>query len=121
MKHHVERTSPKGQQFIGTCRLCGLTGLTSSGALQDCENVRGLSEDEAMVESILAPKPQSFREGLQHLINCHSMENGSDTPDFILADYLSNCLNNFDVIVSARERWYGRAPNPIANPPAVDR
>lgn len=54
MKHHVERTSPKGpgQDFIGTCRLCGKTGLKASAALEDCENVRGLTADEALVESI---------------------------------------------------------------------
>ncbi len=52
MKHHVERTSPKGQDFIGTCRLCGMTGLKTSAALEDCENVRGLTAEEALIESI---------------------------------------------------------------------
>lgn len=55
MKHHVERTSPKGpgQPFIGTCRLCGMKGLKASAALEDCENVRGLTAEEALVETIL--------------------------------------------------------------------
>jgi len=55
MKHHIERTSPKGpgQTFIGTCRLCGKAGLKASAALEDCENVRGLTAEEAMVESIV--------------------------------------------------------------------
>jgi hypothetical protein len=54
MKHHVERTSPKGpgSPFIGTCRLCGKTGLRASAALEDCENVRGLTTEEALVEAI---------------------------------------------------------------------
>lgn len=52
--------------------------------------------------------PPSFREDLETLINRHSKENGSDTPDFILADYLIFCLNAFDQAVSAREKWYGR-------------
>jgi hypothetical protein len=54
MKHHVERTSPKGpgSPFIGTCRLCGKTGLRASAALEDCENVRGLTVEHAMVEII---------------------------------------------------------------------
>ena len=52
MKHHVERTSPKGQAFVGTCRLCGKTDLKMSAALEDCENVRGLTVEEAMIESI---------------------------------------------------------------------
>jgi hypothetical protein len=39
--------------FIGTCRLCGKTGLKASAALEDCENVRGLSADEALIETIV--------------------------------------------------------------------
>jgi hypothetical protein len=55
MKHHVERTSPKGPgtTFIGTCRLCGKPNLPASAALEDCENVRGLTAEEALVETIL--------------------------------------------------------------------
>ncbi len=34
---------------------------------------------------------------LSNLINRHSMENKSNTPDFILAQYLSSCLNAFEV------------------------
>ena len=47
-----------------------------------------------------------FRKELTDLINCHSAENGSDTPDFILAEYLSNCLDNFDEAVQKRTDWY---------------
>lgn len=39
--------------FIGTCRLCGKTGLKASAALEDCENVRGLSTEEALIETIM--------------------------------------------------------------------
>lgn len=56
MKHHVERTSPKGQPFIGTCRLCGKPNLGMSAALEDCENVRGLTAEEAMMESIVGDR-----------------------------------------------------------------
>jgi hypothetical protein len=51
-----------------------------------------------------------FEKALEHLINTHSMENGSDTPDFLLAQYLRGCLENFNTVVKARSRWYGR-PN----------
>ncbi len=46
---------------------------------------------------------------LQDLINCNSVENDSDTPDFILASYLEGCLKIFAETVRAREAWYGRA------------
>jgi hypothetical protein len=55
MKHSLERTSPKGKPFIGTCTLCGVANLTPNAALQDCENVRGLSQDEALIEAIVGP------------------------------------------------------------------
>jgi hypothetical protein len=50
----------------------------------------------------------NFREQLEDIINCNSMESGSDTPDFILADYLIGCLAAYDRALEARERWYGR-------------
>ena len=48
-----------------------------------------------------------FRKELESLINSNLMENGSDTPDFILAEYLSNCLVVFDSAVKKRDKWYG--------------
>lgn len=50
MKHHIQRTSPKGQDFIGTCLLCGTAGLTIDDARKECENVRGLDEAQALDE-----------------------------------------------------------------------
>lgn len=52
---------------------------------------------------------KDFRTELEKLINIHCKENGSDTPDFILAQYLVGCLNNFDKTVQRREEWYGRS------------
>lgn len=50
----------------------------------------------------------SFRKELEDLINRYSLENGSNTPDFILADYVRDAINTFDKAVMAREMWYGR-------------
>jgi hypothetical protein len=55
-----------------------------------------------------------FRKELQNLINNYCRENGSDTPDFILATYLDNALQNFDTAVRAREKWHGRAEQEFA-------
>ncbi len=49
-----------------------------------------------------------FREELETLINRHGMEIGSHTPDFILADYLNDCLAVFDKAMCRRTKWYGR-------------
>ena len=48
----------------------------------------------------------TFRKDLESLINRYSIENGSDTPDFILADYLNDCLQAFDKAVVLRHEWY---------------
>ena len=52
-QHALERTSPLGTAFVGTCLKCGKKGLTMNDfMLDECENVRGLSQDEALVEAI---------------------------------------------------------------------
>lgn len=56
----------------------------------------------------------NFLDELTAVINRYSMENGSDTPDFLLAAYLAECLTAYDKAVSAREKWYGRDVPPAA-------
>jgi hypothetical protein len=59
----------------------------------------------------------NLRKEIEAAINRESAENGSNTPDFILAEYLTDCLSAFDKAVAAREQWYGRVPTPC-EPPA---
>lgn len=54
----------------------------------------------------------SFQEDLRSLINTHSMEGSSNTPDFILAQYMSHCLIAFETATQQRETWYGRDSRP---------
>ncbi len=54
---------------------------------------------------------KDFRRELEELINQHSMENESNTPDFILARYLTDSLKAFDKAINAREAWYNRLPS----------
>lgn len=68
-------------------------------------------------------RTQTFQQELQKLINYHSRESGSDTPDFILANYLIDCLAAFDKAVKDRARWYGheqRVPAGACIPPRPD-
>lgn len=53
-----------------------------------------------------------FTKELQSLLNRYSKENNSNTPDFILASYIENCLIAWNVGVQQREAWYGRDPRP---------
>jgi hypothetical protein len=48
-----------------------------------------------------------FTKELQGLINRYSQENGSDTPDFILAEHLVECLEAFERITDKRDKWWG--------------
>ena len=43
---------------------------------------------------------------LADLLNKHSLEGESDTPDFILARYLLSCLRAFDTATNERMKWY---------------
>lgn len=51
-------------------------------------------------------KEDLFRKELESLLNKYSMENYSNTPDFILANYLMDCLFAFNELVSRRTGWY---------------
>ena len=53
-----------------------------------------------------------FVKELESCINRHSMENASNTPDFILAMFLENCLRAWNEAVQQRETWYGRDARP---------
>lgn len=55
-----------------------------------------------------AQTPLTFQQELRRLLNKHCIENGSGTPDFILAEYIRASLEAFELGVILRERWYGR-------------
>lgn len=53
----------------------------------------------------------TFEEELKWLINKYSKENESDTPDFILANYLNNCLSAFNSASKTRTHWHNAEPD----------
>ena len=53
-------------------------------------------------------KPISdFEHELMVLINSRCMENESDTPDFLLARFIQECLDSFNAAVKARDKRHG--------------
>jgi hypothetical protein len=52
----------------------------------------------------------------QDLINRNSLENESNTPDWILGQFLASCLAAFNTAVQQRETWYGRDARPTSAP-----
>lgn len=71
-------------------------------SVEEATEIKHMTSEQEQQASKLA-----FRAELENLINKHCMENGSDTPDFILADYLNRCLQNFDKTLNRRRHWYG--------------
>jgi hypothetical protein len=51
----------------------------------------------------------SFEQELSALLNRHSVEKESGTPDFLLAEYLQNCLTNYNETVKKRAFWRGES------------
>ena len=49
-----------------------------------------------------------FEKELSNLINKHSREDASNTPDFILAKFLTECLYAWNGATQKRENWHGR-------------
>lgn len=56
--------------------------------------------------------PQELERELTSTLNRFSAENASNTPDFILAQYLLGCLAAWNQAVQQRETWYGRDARP---------
>jgi len=78
--------------------------------MQNMDNTVGNTKDTTeQVNTIngIGRRNSNFREELKELINEHSMENLSDTADFILAEYLTTCLLAFEKATERRDGWLG--------------
>lgn len=62
---------------------------------------------------------KDFREDLEQLINFHSLESNSGTPDFILAEFLMNILKVFDSTMKERDKWH-HGPDAFSESESVD-
>lgn len=67
-----------------------------------CDVCQRFEEDPIHVEA----KTPTFIEELTRLINYHSLEGNSDTPDFILAQYMQMSLSAFEATVRIRDDWF---------------
>ena len=77
-------------------------------------------DDDSPDEYKQVEEVKTFEEALKHLINRHCQENISNTPDFILAQYMGSCLHSFNTAVQQRETWYGRDASPTTNEENTD-
>lgn len=58
-------------------------------------------------------KEIEFKTELAGLINKLSLENDSDTPDFIIAEYLFRALKNYNETVATRTKWWSPVPKEL--------
>jgi hypothetical protein len=72
----------------------------------DCLTKLEALEYEKLEEVVT--KETKFNRELISLLNRYSKENGSNTPDFILANYLNSCLHTFNNTINQREKFFGR-------------
>jgi hypothetical protein len=64
-----------------------------------------LDAPRALTAGEHGPEQLGFVRELAELINRHSLEGGSNTPDFILAEFLSAVHTAWDAAVQQRESW----------------
>lgn len=99
--HHIPGTVKDAEKplFVARC-----------GGIQICEECYrdGARYLHGTVPNGDAEKEPSFHEELRQLLNRHSKENPSNTPDYILADYLIACLDIFGATLEQRDRWWGQ-------------
>ena len=62
-----------------------------------------------------------FKDDIRNVINRHSKEGGSNTPDFILAKFLEDCLDAFDFALTKRSAWLSVEKYPFGETPEVVR
>jgi hypothetical protein len=79
------------------------------------EQVRAMQGGWARLERQAAQSGRptdDLRRDLAAVVNRHSRENLSNTPDFLLAEFMLNALEAAELFTAERDRWYGIAPEP---------
>lgn len=59
--HLIERTSPIGGKFLGTCRYCGETNLTIADGAKLCPAAakNGITPNQSIIDAIHPPQERS--------------------------------------------------------------
>ena len=65
-----------------------------------------------MTEDQQVEQLEGFKADLTTLINSHGLESRSDTPDWVLAEYLIQALLNFEQRTNQVREFFERDPEP---------
>ena len=71
-----------------------------------------MDEIEERTKEETQPDAPDLKSELTSLLNRYSRENVSNTPDFILCDFMWDSLKAFERGVNRRDKWYGISPEP---------
>jgi hypothetical protein len=78
----------------------------------ECPPFEGDPKDCAFPSDNPMTKDDQLVREIAEVLNRHNAEATSNTPDFILAEYLVRCLAAWNVASNARESWYGTRLTP---------
>jgi hypothetical protein len=118
---HYHNSTDKRIHYHGGTHYHGYFIPSSEGMTGDPNDVPDPTEQPLCERTgtnfnpISEEKESAFIHELERIINCASLENESDTPDWILAQYLRDCMKAFTVASNSRRNWYGYPENPDAN------
>lgn len=99
-----EQFHPDTDELIGRDLVCMTQGIgTELGT-----NTAQVKRAERLPSN---RKRNNLQTQFEILINSYSAEKESNTPDFILAQYLSDCLDAFNKATNARRIYYGHPEN----------
>src|SRR3990167_610206 len=88
--------------------------IIHNGILANTKNDKEKIIELAMPKLLsLFPQPKQdetvgLLKELTNLLNRVSRENKSNTPDFILAEFMMSCLIAGEILIKTREKWYGK-------------
>jgi hypothetical protein len=99
----------KKNKYILACESCGRYINEDNPRSSNCDDADICIKCNTELSYIdTSCKKNSFKKELTSLINRYSMENDSNTPDYVLADYLFKCLETFNESIKDRNSWYGK-------------
>lgn len=93
-------------QFAGYVSACW-ENLNDAGVFRSNEAGQAVDSVVSWLKDILH-YGSNLEEDITRAINYHSWERFSGTPDFILAEYLTDCLASYEKAIQAKDEWHGK-------------
>lgn len=107
----INTNTAEGRALMGAISILSFDAKptkTQEQALAECcELAKEIFRDASPLPASKAFERPTLEKALESLINRYSLESGSNTPDYVLVEFLKNSLNNFHQATRLRDNWYG--------------